>query len=127
MYGGKRDRTGGVAVEAHPPASFAQVLEQLDRTVPLARAQLAGRARQRLPDLAADRFEQQDLPARMLDRDARRNDPRVVHDRQGLEQSGQLAKRRDGTRSPVARRKTSSRDSSRCVAGCCAISSSGKS
>ena len=90
----RRQRHGAVrfAVQANPPAALAEMLEQLDCAVALACPQLACRARERLPDSCADRFEEQDLAARTLDRDPGRDDPRVVHHHQGVDQSGQLVK-----------------------------------
>src|SRR5205823_4335078 len=49
------------------------------------------RSRQRLPLPLADRLEQQHLAARSLDWDPRRDDPRVVHDRQPADEIRQLA------------------------------------
>ena len=115
MYGGSGTAPAGLAVEPHPPAPLAQMLEQLDRAVTVARAQLTRRARERLPDLAVDRLEQQHLAARLLDRDARRDDPRVVHDHQRESISPGSSRNTWCDTSPVARRKTSSRDSSRCA------------
>src|SRR5436853_575536 len=62
------------------PTSLPEMLEQLDRAVPPARAQAARRPRQPLPHVAFDPLQQEHLAARLLDRDPRRNHPRVVDD-----------------------------------------------
>src|SRR5437763_4887929 len=68
-------------VEPEPPPSFAQMLEQLDVAIAPPRAQAPGRPCKSLPDtVAVDPFQQQDLAARSLDQNPRRDDARVVDD-----------------------------------------------
>ena len=68
------------AVEADAPAAVAEVLDQLHRAVAPARAQAAGRPRERQPLAAALVLQQQHLTLRPLDPDPSRHDARVVHD-----------------------------------------------
>ena len=67
------------------------MLEQLDGPVTTAGAQPPRRPCQRDPLPRADRLEEQDLAARLLDRDPRRNHPCVVHDRESADEVRQLA------------------------------------
>jgi hypothetical protein len=78
--GRKRRLPRRLAVEAQPPAAFAEMLEELQVAVPASRAQASRRSRQPLPLVIADLFEQQHLPARPLDRDPRGKHARVVDD-----------------------------------------------
>ena len=128
MYGGSGTSPAGSPVEPQPPATLAEMLEQLDRAVAAARPQPPRRPREPLPLLAAEPLEQQHLAARLLDPDPRRDDARVVHDRERLrgELVGQVAER------PVPNLAGRPRvdEQARFVAppaGCCAISSSGSS
>ena len=57
----QRRLAGGLAVEADAPASVAERLEQLDRPESLTRPQPPRRARERFPDPATERFEEQHL------------------------------------------------------------------
>ncbi len=82
MYGGSGDLARRLAVQPHPPAPLAEVLEQLDRPVPAAGPQTARRPRERLPDPVSERLEQQHLAFRPRDRNPRGNDSRVVDDDQ---------------------------------------------
>jgi hypothetical protein len=59
------------------------MLEQLHRSVPLPRPQAARRPRQSLPQtVGIEPLEEEDFAARPLERNARRHDAGVVHDRQ---------------------------------------------
>src|SRR5439155_26442865 len=79
----KRRVTGGLAVQTEAPASLAQMLEQLHRPVPGAVTKPTRRPGKALPEtVLVQPLEQQHLPARTLDRDARRDDAGVVHDSQ---------------------------------------------
>ncbi len=80
MYGGSGVTPAGSPVETQPPATLAEVLDQLDRAVPVAGLQAAGRPRKPLPQVALDALEQQHLAARRVDRDPGRHDLRVVDD-----------------------------------------------
>ena len=85
MYGGSGDRPGRLAVEPHAPAALAEMLEQLDRRRsdgPRAAAASAARAPPTRPRRAARAAAPR--RAATLDRDPRRHDPRVVHDRERL-------------------------------------------
>ncbi len=66
------------------------MLEQFDAPVAAPSAQAPRRTRERFPDVAVDALEEQHLAARSLDRDPCRDDARVVHDRQRVDQFGQL-------------------------------------
>src|SRR5918993_559716 len=78
----RRQRRLAVRLPVQPdaPASLAEVLDQLDRTVAVARTQLPGRAREREPLVAAEALEQQHFSARTLEPDPRGDDARVVDD-----------------------------------------------
>ena len=94
----KRRLPGRVAVQPDQPSALPARLEELDRPEALARAEPAGRPRERLPGpVGADRLEKEDLglPARRaLQPQPRGNDPRVVDDHELTgEQRRQLRER----------------------------------
>ena len=93
MYGGSGTLAGRLAVQTHAPAPLAEVLEQLDLTVARAGPKTPRRARERLPHAVADLLDQEHLSTRMLDRDPRGDDARVVDDAERVrrQQLGQLA------------------------------------
>ena len=97
---------GGLALEAQQPPALAAMLEELDRPEALARAQPPRRARQALPQSAtADPLEQEHLGGAASlphQRDPRRDDARVVDDREPAPFLQQGRKRRCRT-SPVPR------------------------
>ena len=76
----QRDQPGRLAVETHEPATLAEMLEELDDAAATTRSKAPRRPRQRLPDVLVALLEQEDLPARRGDRDARGDHTRVVHD-----------------------------------------------
>ena len=120
----------GRPVEPQAPAALSEVLQELDRSQTLAGLQPPRRTSEPLPlPGPVQRLEQEHLrfaPAGPLQTEPRRNDTRVVDDDElaARSSSGRSRKRRCRT-SPVDRCNTSSLDSSRRVAGCCAISSGG--
>jgi len=68
-------------VQPQPPASFAEVLEQLDRPVAAPGPQPPGRSGQAFPETGVVQpLQQQHLSLRSVDRDPRRDDARIVHD-----------------------------------------------
>src|SRR5262249_25084472 len=70
-----------LSVEPQQPPPLPQVLEQLDRAVPATLPQPLRPAGAPLPEpVLTPSLEQQDLAARTLDPDPRRNHPRVVDD-----------------------------------------------
>ena len=77
---GQRRLARRLAVEPQPPASLAEVLEQLDRPIAATGAQPSCRPGEPFPDVAFEPLQQQHLAARCLDRDPRRDDARVVDD-----------------------------------------------
>ena len=78
----QRRLAGRLAVQPEPPPSFSVVLEQLDRSVSAPRPQTPGRPRQTFPEpVVVEPLQQQYLALRLLDRNAGRDDLRVVdHD-----------------------------------------------
>src|SRR5206468_101276 len=69
-----------LALETQTPASLPEMLEELDRAVAATGLEAAGRAREAFPEVVLEPLEQEHLPARRLDRDASRDDLRVVDD-----------------------------------------------
>ena len=123
MYGGSGVSPGRLAVQPQPPASFAEVLEQLDRAVAAPGSQPPRRPREAFPEpVVVEPLEQQHLAPRPLDRNPRRHDARVVDDRRARRRSRPAALR-TCARAPAGTRvrRRSSRDSSRRATGCCAI------
>ena len=102
----QRRLPGRLAAQPHAPAPLAEMLEQLDRPVARARraaAASAARAPPRRP--VPDLLQQQHLAARLLDRDPRRHDARVVDDARASPAAAARADRgrRGAAPSPVAR------------------------
>ena len=83
MYGGSGSLAVRLAVEPHPPASLAEVLEQLDCPVATACLEPTRRPRERQP-LAVALVARAGAPPPFgrSHPDPRRHDPRVVDDRQ---------------------------------------------
>ena len=83
MYGGSGGSPAGSPSRQDAPAPLAERLEQLDGAEPLAGAQPARRARECLPDPAAERFDEEHLgvaAGRALHAQAGGHDLRVVDD-----------------------------------------------
>ena len=77
----QRRLSGRLAVQAKPPPSFAEVLEQLDRPVAATGSQPPARSGQAFPEtVVVQPFQQQNLSLRSLDRNPCRHDARVVDD-----------------------------------------------
>jgi hypothetical protein len=85
--GRQRRVSVGIPVEAQAPASFAEVLEQLDRAVAFSRAEAPRGSGKPFPQaFLVEPLEKQDLAFRSFDRDASGDHPGVVDDDERIAQ-----------------------------------------